>query len=191
MDKLAKVVRGFLTPDQTVQVSQTVLKVLVDSKATYHGRDDAEMGNSEASSEQRMGNSFRPDSANGPAIGPQATSYILIANLSSIILSSLPLHTLESDGSEEVRGLVRGIVHLVEWQKEQSHKWRGEEGEAFLAASLRLEYMLRVARGLELSPELWHWHGQVNDFMSLADDVVKGELKFESVCDIDYSPLLC
>ena len=159
LDRLSKALRNSLTANQCLPTVKHVVGTLKDLWELYYAMsrkfegDDAER----AQKERKMSTTT---TANDSDMKELAVTYCLVANLTSIILSSLPVQSLPLDILEKLRSLIvdfrKEFVHHTISQalkilKKQSdmEAW---STEVILASTLRLLYGLDVSRNPSLPP---------------------------------------
>lgn len=157
LDRLARAIHGFLTPGQVGDVVRGILGGLkvgvVDEACDGHPRKHGR--------------------------GEVVVCYVLTCAIASIVLSSLPLHSLTG----EVRGLIGDVVGVI-----RGKRTKERDDEVVWAASLRLEYALRAARILDFKKDEdmdvdgGEDQREVHDLMDVnIDEVGEGELQLEIV----------
>ena len=151
LDRLSKALRNSLTASQCLPTIQHVIGTLKDLWELYYTMsrksegDDAER----ARKKRKMSTT-----ANDSDTKELAVTYCLVANLTSIILSSLPVQSLPSDILENIRSLIvdfrTGFVHHTISQALKILK-KQDDMEAWstgviLASMLRLLYALDISK---------------------------------------------
>ena len=159
LDQLSKALRNSLTASQCLPTIKHVVRTLKDLWELYHAMyhksdgDDAER----AQKEPKM---LTTATANDSDMTELAVTYCLVADLTSIILSSLPVQSLPLDILEKLRSLIvdfrTGFVHHTISQALKILKKQGGmeawSTEVILASTLRLLYALEISKYPSLPP---------------------------------------
>lgn len=185
LEHLARALRTFLTESQTLPTIQVVLDALKAAWEKIYGRAHQHEDGGSAKKKRRTSVAFVDTSAD---LDDLAVQYSLIARLSSVVLSSLPMSSLSGPTQEEVRRVVDSFrsdfIHNALSKAVKLLRKRGDTGmwaiEVALAASLRLLYALDVSRNLCLPPAYdAKLNGKILDLV--ADDTLLPELTLELV----------
>ena len=159
LDRLSKALRSSLTASQCLPTIQHVIRTLKDLWELYYAisrkseGDDAER----AQKKRKMSTTATASDSDTKEL---AVTYCLVANLTSIILSSLPVQSLPSDILEKLRSLIAdfrtGFVHHTISQALKVLKKQGGleawSTEVVLASTLRLLYALDISKYPSLPP---------------------------------------
>ena len=156
LERLSRALQSFLTESQCVPMMNVVFDTLKASWEQFNRisrRHDGEQEQSKAKT--KIGNTFEND--------PEelAITYSLVAQLSSVVLSSLPLASLSSTNLKAIQqSLVdfrTDFVHHTLSKSVKAIKKQGNSdsgaGEVSMVATLRLLYALDVSRNLALPLE--------------------------------------
>ena len=187
LDRLSKALRNSLTASQCLPTIEHVVGTLKDLWEMYYTISRKWEGNdAERVQKKRKMSTTAP--ANDSDMKELAVTYCLVANLTSIILSSLPVQSLPLDILEKLRSLIvdfrTGFVHNTISQSLKGLKKQGDteawSTEVILASTLRLLYALDISKYPSLPP-----NHITKLFKRLADlstnDEILPELTLESV----------
>ncbi|RPD63168.1 hypothetical protein L227DRAFT_573006 [Lentinus tigrinus ALCF2SS1-6] len=154
LDDLSRVVHGFLTPGQVLEIIRAVSRTLQDAYTGYlerEGKVAADRGDGPRKKRKKDAE---------PADGTSkheyfAVSFALTARLLVVVLRSLPLHTVTDDVRMEAERLIAEAYFAAALQPLAdglgNAKRPGMRGWQFvLAGALRLHYGLARAPGLSL-----------------------------------------
>lgn len=188
LDRLSKALHNFLTANQclpTVKHIIGTLKILWD---LYYPMSHKQEGDGAGRSQKKRKTSTTT-TVNNSDMAELAVTYCLVANLTSIVLSSLPIQSLPSDILEELRASIvdfrTEFVHhtiskalKVLKKQDEMDAW---STEVVLLSSLRLLYALDTSKNPSLPP-----NHITKLFKKLADlsgnDELLPELTLELVC---------
>lgn len=182
---LVKALHTFLTESQTLPTIQIVFDCLNETWEKVYGRAQQKEDAGGSKKKRRTSSAFAETSVD---LDNLAINYALIARLSSVVLSSLPMSSLSGSTRKEVQRLVsefrKDFIHHKLLKCVKLLKKRGEVEiwsiEVVFAASLRLLYALDVSRNLSLPPS---YDGKLNAKVLeiVGDDTLLPELTFELV----------
>ena len=158
LDRLSKALRSSLTASQCLPTIIHVVRTLKDLWELYYAMSRKSEGNdAELAQKRKMSTTV---TANDSDMKELAVTFCLVANLTSIILSSLPVQSLPLDILEKLRSLIvdfrTGFVHHTISQALKVLKNQGDmeawSTEVILASTLRLLYALDMSKYPSLPP---------------------------------------
>ena len=186
MEHLARALQTFLTESQTLTTIQVVLDALKEAWEKVYGRAYQQEDRGNAKKKRRTSAAAFVDTSTD--LDDLAVQYSLVARLSSVVLSSLPMSSLPGPAQEEVRRVIDAFrsdfIHHALSKAVKLLRKRGDTEmwaiEVALAASLRLLYALDVSRNLCL-PLAYDakLNGKILELV--ADDTLLPELTLELV----------
>ena len=155
LERLARALQSFLTESQCIPMMNIVFDTLKASWEQVNRISRRHDGEQEQSKAKKIGTTFENDAAE------LATTYSLVAQLSSVVLSALPLASLSSTNRKAVQqSLVDFRTDFVHHTLSKSVKAIRKQGnsdfwarEVTMVATLRLLYALDVSRNLALPLE--------------------------------------
>jgi hypothetical protein len=157
LDRLARALQSFLTESQCVPTIEFVfetLKACWEQVYQTFRRRDGEQEQSKAKA--------KPGATLENAAEELAITYFLIAQLSSVVLSALPLASLSPGNLDHVQQLLVDfrtdfVCHTLSKSIKAIKKQGNSDfwvGEVSMVATLRLLYALDVSRKLALPPQM-------------------------------------
>jgi len=160
LDRLSKALRNFLTTSQCLSAIEHVVKTVKDLWELYYAMSRKSEGD-DAEPAQKKRKVSATATTNDSDMQELAVTYCLVANLTSIILSSLPVQSLPLDILEKLRSLIvdfrTGFVHHTISQALKVLKRQGGmevwSTEVILASTLRLLYALDTSKYPSLPPD--------------------------------------
>lgn len=158
LDRLSKALHSSLTASQCVPTVKHVFGTLKNLWELYYAMSCEQGDSSERAGKKRK--TSITVMAGDSDMKELAVTYCLITNLTSIVLSSLPLHSLPSDILEELRVCIvdfrMDFVHYTISKALKDLKKQGDMDawptEVVLASTLRLLYTLDMSKNLSLPP---------------------------------------
>jgi hypothetical protein len=186
LDRLSKALRNSLTASQSLPTIKHVVRTLKDLWELYYDMSRKSEGDNAERAQKKRKISITA-TANDSDMKELAVTYCLVANLTSIILSSLPVQSLPLDTLEKLRSLIvdfrTGFVHHTISQALKILKKQGDveawSTEVILASTLRLLYVLDISKYPPLPPN------QITKlFKELADLSINDELLPELTLEI-------
>ena len=159
LDRLSKALRNSLTASQSLPTIKHVVRTSKDLWELYYAMSRKSEGDS-AERAQKKRKISTTATANDSDMKELAVTYCLVANLTSIILSSLPIQSLPLDTLEKLRSLIvdfrAEFVHHTISQALKVLKKQGDvdawSTEVILASTLRLLYVLDISKYPSLPP---------------------------------------
>lgn len=160
LDRLSKAFRNSLTASQCLPTVKHVVRTIKDLWELYFAMSHKSEGD-DAEGARKKRKMSTTATANGDSdIKELAVTYCLVADLTSIILSSLPVQSLPLDILEKLRSLIvdfrTGFVHhTISQALKVLKKQRDMEAwstEVILASTLRLLYALDISKYPSLPP---------------------------------------
>lgn len=156
LDRLSKALHSSLTASQCLPTVKHVFGTLKNLWELYYAMS-CEQGDSSEGARKKRKTSITM-MAGDSDMKELAVTYCLITNLTSIVLSSLPLHSLPSDILEELRVCIvdfrTNFVHYTISKALKDLKKQGDMDawptEVVLASTLRLLYTLEMSKNLSL-----------------------------------------
>ena len=156
--RLSKALRNSLTAGQCLPTIEHVVRTIKDLWELYYAMSHKSEGNDAERVQKKR--KMSTAATNDTDMKELAVTYCLIANLTSIILSSLPVQSLPLDILEKLRSLIAdfrtGFVHHTISQGLKVLKKQGDmeawSTEVILASTLRLLYALDVSKFPSLPP---------------------------------------
>jgi hypothetical protein len=153
LDRLSKALRNFLTANQCIPIVKHVVGTLKNLWELYfamtrnHEGDDSER----AQKKRKTSTAAVSEDSNMKEL---AVTYCVVANLTSIVLSSLPVQSLPSDILEELRAIIvdfrtEFVHHSISKALKVLKKKGGTDPwstEVILASTLRLLYVLDTSK---------------------------------------------
>jgi hypothetical protein len=157
LDRLSKALRNSLTANQCLPTIKHIVRTVKDLWELYYAMSHKSEGERALKKRKISTAAIANDDSDMKEL---AVTYCLVANLTSIILSSLPVQSLPSDILEELRFLIvdfrTGFVHHTISQALKVLKKQGDRGawstEVILASTLRLLYSLDISKNPSLPP---------------------------------------
>lgn len=155
LDKFSKVLQGFTTPGQINKIVQNTLEHLRTASLAFENRKD------ENDSTPRK----RRKTTTGPQPGsigaePSAIAFAMISGIASVVLTSLPLHLLQTDDRQAVVNTLQDYYRASQGtMKSVSKRIRSGDdtstwsSQIVASALLRLRYTLSSDRRLQLDTE--------------------------------------
>ena len=159
LDRLSKALRNSLTASQCLPTIKHVIRTVKDLWELYYAMSYKSEGDDAEPARKKRKTSTA--TANGDSdMKELAITYCLVANLTSTILSSLPVRSLPLDILEKLRCLIvdfrTGFVHHTISQALKVLKKQGDmeawSTEVILASTLRLLYALDISKYPSLPP---------------------------------------
>lgn len=194
LDRLSKALRNSLTVNQCLPTVKHVIKTLEDLWELYYAMSrKQEHDGSERTQKRRKTSTSTTANDSDSDMKELAVTYCLVANLTSIVLSSLPVQSLPSDILEELRGSIvdfrtefvhHTISKALRVLKRQADvdSW---STEVVLASTLRLLYALDTSKYPSLPPD--HITKLFQKLVDLSgNDELLPELILELVCLCQY-----
>lgn len=177
LDRLSKALRNSLTASQCLPTIKHVVKIVKDLWELYYAMSHKSEGAERAQKKPKM--STTATAINNSDMNELAVTYCVVANLTLVILSSLPVQSLPLDILEKLRSLIvdfrTGFVHRTASQAlKVLKKQRDTEAwstEVILASTLRLQYALDISKYPSLPP-----NHITKLFKSLGDLLIDDEL---------------
>jgi hypothetical protein len=159
LDRLSKALRNSLTASQCLPTIKHVVKTLKDLWELYYAMSRKSEGDDAERAQKKRKMSITA-TANDSDMKELAVTYCLVANLTSIILSSLPVQSLPLDILEKLRSSIvdfrTGFVHHTISQALKVLRKQGDmeawSTEVILASTLRLQYALDISKYPSLPP---------------------------------------
>jgi hypothetical protein len=160
LDLLSKALRNYLTTSQCLPTIKHVVKTVKDLWELYYTMSHKSEGDDEERVQKKRKMSTTATANDDSDMRELAATYCLIANLTSIILSSLPVQSLPLDILEKLRSLIvdfrTGFVHhTISQALKVLKKQRDIEAwstEVILASTLRLLYALDISKYPSMPP---------------------------------------
>jgi hypothetical protein len=188
LDRLSKALRNSLTANQCLPTVKHVVGTLKNLWELYYATSRKHEGDGAETAHKKRKTSTTA-AANNSSMEDLAVTYCLVANLTSIILSSLPVQSLPSDILEELRAFIvdfrTEFVHHTISKTSKVLKKQGDidawSTEVVLASTLRLLYALDTSKYPSLP--LNHIKKLVKKLADLSsNDEILPELTLELVC---------
>ena len=153
LDRLSKALRNSLTASQCLPTVKYVVGTLKDLWEWYYTLSRNHEGDA-AEGAQKKRKTSTTAVANDSNVKELAVTYCLVANLTSVVLSSLPVQSLPSDILEELRAFIvdfrMEFVHHTISKALKVLKKQGDidawSTEVVLASTLRLLYALDTSK---------------------------------------------
>ena len=161
LDRLSKALRNSLTASQCLQTIKHVVRNVKDLWELYYAMSQKFEGDDAERAQKKRKMSTTATANDDSDMKELAVTYCLVANLTSIILSSLPVQSLPLDTLEKLRSLIvdfrTGVVHHTISQALKVLKKQGNmepwSTEVILASTLRLLYALDISKYPSLPPD--------------------------------------
>jgi len=186
-DRLSKALHNSLTANQCLPTVKHVFGTLRNLWELYYAVSRKQEGDGAEGARKKLKTSTTAI-ANDFNVKELAITYCLVANLTSIVLSSLPVHSLPSDILEELRGCivdfrVEFVYHTISKALKVLKKQDDMDAwstEVVLASMLRLLYALNTSKTPSLPPN--HITKTLNKLAGLSgNDKLLPELTLELV----------
>lgn len=154
LDRLSKALRNSLTASQCLPTIKHIVKTVTELWELYYAMSHKSEGDDAERPQKKPKMSTTVTANDGSDMKELAVTYCLVANLTSIILSSLPVQSLPLDILEKIRSLIvdfrTGFVHhTISQALKVLKKQRDMEAwstEVILASTLRLLYTLDISK---------------------------------------------
>ena len=159
LDRLSKALRNSLTASQCLPTIKHVVRTLKNLWELYYTMSRKSEGD-DAERAQKKRKMSTTTTANDSDLKELAVTYCLVANLTSTILSSLPVQSLPLDILEKLRSLIvdfrtefvhHTISQALKVLKKQDDTEAWSTG-VILASTLRLLYALNMSKYPSLPP---------------------------------------
>ncbi|KAI0768505.1 Urb2/Npa2 family-domain-containing protein [Trametes elegans] len=153
LDDLSRAVRGFLTPGQVLETIRDVSRILQDAYGLFLERE-ARLSADRGDGPRKKRKKEAPVSEDRTEPEYYAVSFALVARSMTVVLNSLPLHTLTEDGRLEAEKAISEVYSAVAaralgdgfLQSERREYWHWQ---TVVTGALCLHYGLASVTGLQ------------------------------------------
>ena len=189
LDRLSKALRNSLTASQCLPTVKHIVRTVKDLWELFYAMSHKSEGDDAERAQKKHKMSTTATANDNSDMKELAVTFCLIVNLTSIILSSLPVQSLPLDIFEKLQFLIvdfrTGFVHRTISQALKVLKRQRDveawSTEVILASTLRLLYTLDISKYPTLPPNhITKLFKRLADL--LTNDELLPELTLELVC---------